>query len=172
MGGKSKSSNTTNSTNVSGQNAISGDNLGTAISGVNNSTINVTATDHGAIDKAFELGGELINQSGEMFDSAIGFAGQVNKDSLSFASTVNRDSLQFAENALEDIASSNSENLQMLAGLSGSQSKQNSDSLNAIMDLAKFKQDSGQSEHNQQQIILLVVIVLVLGLITFMAVKR
>ncbi|HFQ5296165.1 hypothetical protein [Vibrio vulnificus] len=161
MGGRSSSSNKTNTTNVSGQNAISGDNLGTAISGVNNSTINVTATDYGAIDKAFELGGELINQSGEMFDSAIGFA-----------AGVNRDSLQFAEHALEDIASTNSENLQMLAGLSGSQSKQNADSLNAIMDLAKFKQDGGVSENRQQQIILLVVIVIVLGLVTMMAVKR
>ncbi|HHQ4186213.1 TPA: chemotaxis protein [Vibrio cholerae] len=161
MGGKSNSSNATTSTNVSGQNAIDGDNLGTAISGVNNSTINVTATDHGAVSKALELGGELINQTGEIFDSAVGFAGKVNKDSL-----------QFAENALEDIASSNSENLQMLAGLSGSQSKQNSDNLNAIMDLAKFKQDNGASENKQQQIILLVVIVIVLGLVTMMAVER
>ncbi|KKZ05237.1 chemotaxis protein, partial [Vibrio parahaemolyticus] len=46
---KSKSSNTSNTTNVSGQNAISGDNLGVAISGVNNSTINTTMTDHGAV---------------------------------------------------------------------------------------------------------------------------
>ncbi|ENM5736881.1 chemotaxis protein [Vibrio mimicus] len=161
MGGKSNSSNATTSTNVSGQNAIDGDNLGTAISGVNNSTLHVTATDHGAVNKALALGGELINETGSMFENALKYAGGVNKDSLTFA-----------ESALEDIASSNSENLQMLAGLSGGQAKQNAESLNAIMDLAKFKQDNGASENKQQQIILLVVIVIVLGLVAMMAVKR
>lgn len=60
----------------------------------------------------------------------------------------------------------------MLAGLSGGQAKQNAENLNAIMDLAKFKQDNGASENKQQQIILLVVIVIVLGLVAMMAVKR
>lgn len=82
MGGKSNSSNATTSTNVSGQNAIDGDNLGTAISGVNNSTLHVTATDHGAVNKALALGGELINETGSMFENALKFAGGVNKDSL------------------------------------------------------------------------------------------
>ncbi|MDO6545578.1 chemotaxis protein, partial [Photobacterium sanguinicancri] len=40
-GGSSKSDNTTTSTNTSGQNAIQGDNLGVAISGVNDSNIDV-----------------------------------------------------------------------------------------------------------------------------------
>ncbi|EHD2270038.1 chemotaxis protein [Vibrio cholerae] len=91
---------------------------------------------------------------------------------VTLAGGVNKDSLTFAESALEDIASSNSENLQMLAGLSGGQAKQNAENLNAIMDLAKFKQDNGASENKQQQIILLVVIVIVLGLVAMMAVKR
>ncbi|EQM02238.1 hypothetical protein D040_3523 [Vibrio parahaemolyticus NIHCB0603] len=40
-----------------------GDNLGVAISGVNNSTINTTMTDHGAVTAAMELGGEMLNSN-------------------------------------------------------------------------------------------------------------
>ncbi|CAH8208490.1 chemotaxis protein [Vibrio aestuarianus] len=172
MGGKSSSSNQTKTTNVSGQNAISGDNLGTAISGINNSTLNVTATDYGSVNKALDLGGELVEQTGRMFNDALKYAGGVNKDSLDFASEVNQGSLDFAENALEDMSSSNSENLQMLAGLAGNQAAQNTQSLSAMMDLAKFKQDNGVSENKQQQIILMVIIAVVLGAVAIMAMKR
>lgn len=61
MGGKSSSKNQTTTTNVSGQNAIQGNNLGTAISGVNNSTITVTATDNGAIEGAFAFAGDALD---------------------------------------------------------------------------------------------------------------
>lgn len=161
MGGKSSSSNQTQTTNVSGQNAISGDNLGMAISGINNSTLNVTATDYGSVNKALDLGGELVEQTGRMFNDALKYAGGVNKGSL-----------DFAENALEDMSSSNSENLQMLAGLAGNQAAQNTQSLSAMMDLAKFKQDNGASENKQQQIILMVIIAVVLGAVAIMAMKR
>lgn len=70
---KSKSSNTSNTTNVSGQNAISGDNLGVAISGVNNSTINTTMTDHGAVNAAMELGEQAFEFGGEMLNTMSAF---------------------------------------------------------------------------------------------------
>ncbi len=44
MGGKSSSSNKTSTKNTSSQNAISGDNLGVALSGIEGSTINATVT--------------------------------------------------------------------------------------------------------------------------------
>lgn len=60
MGGKSSSSSsnttTTTTTNVSGTSAVSGDNWGANISGVNNSDINLTMTDHGAMQVAAEFG--------------------------------------------------------------------------------------------------------------------
>lgn len=172
MGGKSSSKNQTTTTNVSGQNAISGDNLGTAISGINNSTLNVSTTDYGSVNRALDLGGELVKQSGTMFHQALDYAGGVNQDSLKFSEGVNRDSLKFAGEALSSINSSNSENLQMLAGLSGNQAEQNTKSLNAVMELAKFKQDNGASENRQQQIVLMVVIAIVLGVVAVMAVKK
>ena len=51
-GGSSNSTNTTTTTNVSGTNAVSGDNLGVLLSGVNGSTVNIKATDHGAVRAA------------------------------------------------------------------------------------------------------------------------
>ncbi|EMK6668563.1 chemotaxis protein [Vibrio fluvialis] len=143
MGGKSSSSNQTTTTNVSGQNAISGDNLGTAISGVNQSTINVTATDYGAIENAFAFAGDTMEGT-----------------------------LAFAGDALDDISAANSENLQTLAGLAGNQAEQNRQNLDAVMELAKFKQDNGASENRQQQIVMFVIIALILGAVAVMALKK
>lgn len=56
MGGGGSSKSTSNTTNVSGQSAIQGDNLGASVSGVNNSTVTVQMSDYGAIDKATQLG--------------------------------------------------------------------------------------------------------------------
>lgn len=135
---KSNSSNTSNTTNVSGQNAISGDNLGVAISGVNDSTINATMTDHGAVTAAVGLAETAVDEVAE-----------------------------FAGESLHTFASTNSENLSMLAGLAGNQATQNSKNLTAMMDLAKFKQDGGKSEmskdNNKVLIVLAVLLILILG---------
>lgn len=143
MGGKSSSKNSTTTTNVSGQNAISGDNLGTAISGVNNSTINVTATDYGAVEESFALGQQAIEQTTD-----------------------------FANQALEEFSSSNSENLQMLAGLAGNQAAQNTKNLEALQALAKFKQDGGANESNRMNMYVMLAIAVILGFVTYKAVSR
>ncbi|EGA69577.1 methyl-accepting chemotaxis protein [Vibrio sinaloensis DSM 21326] len=143
MGGKSSSKNSTTTTNVSGQNAISGDNLGTAISGVNNSTINVTATDYGAVEESFALGQQAIEQTTD-----------------------------FANQALEEFSSSNSENLQMLAGLAGNQAAQNTKNLETLQALAKFKQDGGANESNRMNMYVMLAIAVILGFVTYKAVSR
>ncbi|EGR2732965.1 chemotaxis protein, partial [Vibrio parahaemolyticus] len=71
--------------------------------------------------------------------------------------------VDFAGNSLATYASTNSENLDMLAGLAGSQAAQNSKNLEAMMDLAKFKQDGGQVETSKMMVVLAIVLVLVLG---------
>ncbi|ENG7032024.1 chemotaxis protein, partial [Vibrio parahaemolyticus] len=48
-------------------------------------------------------------------------------------------------------------------GLAGSQAAQNSKNLEAMMDLAKFKQDGGQVETSKMMVVLAIVLVLVLG---------
>lgn len=200
MGGRSSSSSSSNTTNVTGQNAIDGDNLGTAISGVNNSTVNVTATDHGAVSKAFELGeksfefgessldmvenavGETLGFADSTVKESLGFAENALDESLGFADGVFDDALgavadnsertlMFAENALDEYSATNSENLQMVAGLAGNQAAQNSKNLNAMMELAKFNKDGGQSQLNKQQLILVGIIIVVMGVVAAKAVK-
>lgn len=187
MGARSSSSNQTTSNNNSGQNAISGDNLGTAISGVSGSTINVEATDHGAVNAALELGGELLDTNGQVVKDSLNAAndafrestrlsekalkeslGSVNT-SLRMVENNSRDSLTFAGRALEEYGETNSENLQVMAGLSGSQAKQNADSLNKIMELAKFNKDGGQNESFKYQIILLGVVIVVMAIVAMAA---
>lgn len=148
---KSKSTNNSTTTNTSGQNAIEGDNLGVAISGVNNSTINATLTDHGAIESAFELGGQALDSNERISVRAM------------------EEVSDFAGNSLATYASTNSENLGMLAGLAGNQAAQNSQNLEAMMDLAKFKQDGGQVETSKMMVALAIVLVLMLG---FVMVKK
>ncbi|ANB99631.1 TPA: chemotaxis protein [Vibrio parahaemolyticus] len=160
---KSKSSNTSNTTNVSGQNAISGDNLGVAISGVNNSTINTTMTDHGAVNAAMELGEQAFEFGGEMLNSNERISLEAMDTTHDIAETAIDEVADFAGDSLATYASTNSENLDMLAGLAGSQAAQNSKNLQAMMDLAKFKQDGGQVETSKMMVVLAIVLVLVLG---------
>ena len=162
--GSSNSDSTNNSTTTtnSGQNAISGDNLGVAISGVNNSTINATMTDHGAIDAAFEYGGELLDSNERVTLQAM-------DTTQDMAETAIDEVAEFAGNSLATYASTNSENLNMLAGLAGNQAAQNSKNLKSVMDLAKFKQDGGQVETSKMMVMLSIVLVLVLG---FVMVKK
>ncbi|WP_025519032.1 hypothetical protein [Vibrio parahaemolyticus] len=160
---KSKSSNTSNTTNVSGQNAISGDNLGVAISGVNNSTINTTMTDHGAVNAAMELGERAFEFGGEMLNSNERISLEAMDTTHDIAETAIDEVADFAGDSLATYASTNSENLDMLAGLAGNQAAQNSKNLQAMMDLAKFKQDGGQVETSKMMVVLAIVLVLVLG---------
>ncbi|MDW2003798.1 chemotaxis protein, partial [Vibrio sp. 431] len=156
-------SNTSNTTNVSGQNAISGDNLGVAISGVNNSTINTTMTDHGAVNAAMELGEQAFEFGGEMLNSNERISLEAMDTTHDIAETAIDEVADFAGDSLATYASTNSENLDMLAGLAGSQAAQNSKNLQAMMDLAKFKQDGGQVETSKMMVVLAIVLVLVLG---------
>ncbi|ORT52518.1 chemotaxis protein (plasmid) [Vibrio sp. qd031] len=172
MGGKSSSSSNTTATNTTGQNAIEGDNNGVALSGINDSTVNVTATDHGAVKGALELGGELISEVGNIHDKNIDFASDVTKQTTDFAAGAIANNTEFAGSVLEEFSSSNSENLNMLAGLSGSQAAQNSANLDAVMELAKFQNDGGETENNKTQLIAIVVLGLVVGAVAFKAVSK
>ena len=112
---KSKSTSTNNTTNVSGQNAIDGDNLGVALSGVNNSTINanMTMTAHGAIDAALALGEEAFHLGGEMIASNERVPLEAMDMNRDMAETAIDEVADFAGASLKTYASTNSENLNM-----------------------------------------------------------
>lgn len=145
MGG-SKSKSNQSTTNVSGQNAIQGDNLGIAISGVNGSTINATMTDHGAVEAASELAMSALANNTKTTDRAFDFGDKALDRSLDFGETALEANTDIAKTAMNTLAESNGENMQMLAGLAGNQAQQNTQNLNTMMELAKLKADGGQTE--------------------------
>ncbi|NOI13806.1 hypothetical protein [Vibrio hepatarius] len=107
MGGKSSSKSTTNNTytttNVSGTSAASGDNNGLQLSGVNNSTINATITDHGAVnkaltemfnvtDEALDFGEVALTKNENIIDKALNFASKASNGALDVAKNLSLDS--------------------------------------------------------------------------------
>ncbi len=160
-GGSSKS--TSNTTNVSGQNGIQGDNLGASIAGVNNSTVSVNMTDHGAIEKAGQLAELAMTTAGNSTQAALDSNTKVSTSAMDHVS-------DFAGDTLKQQAQTNSENLQYMAGLAGNQANQNAKNLETIKELASLNVDGGQLETSSKMSSLTVVIVLVIGIIAAMAV--
>ncbi|KMV29076.1 hypothetical protein AB733_20070 [Photobacterium swingsii] len=142
MGGSSRSSNktknvtntTTTTHNTSGTAGVSGDNTGVVLSGVSNSSVNVSLTDHGAVTKAGELAELALTSNAEVSKSALDKTAEVSK------------------NAIKSVSDSNHENLQVLAGMSGQQAKQNSANLEALRELAQAKSDGGQVQTSSQMV--------------------
>ncbi len=115
-GGSSSSNSTTSTKNTSGQNAIQGDNLGVALSGVSESEINIAMSDHGAIEAAKELGELAIGSS----------------------KAVSSEAMQYVAGLAGNQAKQNSENLKTMTELAqnsadGGASDTNSKMLRAIM---------------------------------------
>lgn len=146
MGGSSSSSATKNyNTNVSGQNAIQGDNLGVAISGVNDSTIHATVTDHDSVNRSFDFAEESLNAVTEA-----------------------------QQDAMQAQAVQSSESMQMLQGLAGNQAEQNAKSIKALKELAEKKRDqeSGGNESEQKTYLWIVTLSVVgMSAVTFFAVR-
>jgi hypothetical protein len=55
--------------------------------------------------------------------------------------------------------------------LAGNQAEQNTKNISAMMELAKFNKDGGQSQLNKQQLILVGIIIVVMGVVAAKAVK-
>ncbi|OOE92839.1 hypothetical protein BZG76_06030 [Salinivibrio sp. AR647] len=157
MGGSSSSSAAKNyNTNVSGQNAIQGDNLGVAISGVNGSTINATVTDHNAVNRSFDLADNSMSKSFEFAEESLNAVTEAQQD------------------AMQAQAVQSSESMQMLQGLAGNQAEQNAKSIKALKELAQKKRDqeSGGNESAQQTFVWIVALSVVgMSAVTFMAVR-
>lgn len=108
---------TTNTTqnyqNVSGTAGAQGDNNGSQISGVVDSTLNVTTTDHGAIDMAGDVLNQALKEMGGVSDNAIDGVNDANKRSLEFASnTLDRtlDTVNSSISVTKDLAMQTSSN--------------------------------------------------------------
>lgn len=159
MGGHSKSSNSTSntsttnttSTNVQGTNGISGDNEGVALSGVNNSKINITASDHNAIQKAADIAELSINKNSDNFKEGL--------------KTLARSNDHSSDNY--------GKSLNMMAGLTGSQAAQNAKNLKALKELATLKIDGGQTATTKEmsKVIIIIAVLFVIAFVYLMVRK-
>lgn len=113
MGGssKSKSSNSTtnNTTNTSGSVAVDGDNLGLVVSGVNDSDINLSVTDHGSVamagelaEEAFQFGSDALSANQSALEDSFKFASGSLSESFDFANGVAAGSIGAISNAVDD----------------------------------------------------------------------
>lgn len=146
---KSNSSSDTTTTNNSGQNVIQGDNLGVSLSGINGNVGDITTTDHGAVNKSFEFAeataelamtanADVTGRALDSVDGAVDKAFAFGERSLESVDAI-------ASTSIKQLGDKHSENLQMMAGLSGSQGQQNSENIKAMLQLAKMKTDGGAS---------------------------
>lgn len=112
-GGSTKSVNRTTNTNTSGSSAISGDNLGTVLSGVNvakGSSLNIRSTDHGAVKSAGDIAKAalLSNTSAVKEASDLGSkAIDANAETLGAAFNFGRDALEESSNTVQKALAEN-----------------------------------------------------------------
>ncbi|NOJ25737.1 hypothetical protein [Vibrio coralliilyticus] len=161
-GGSSSSSNTTQNTNVNGTNAVSGDNLGVLVSGVNKSTINVTATDHGAVKAAsetakasLEFGRDALKSNEKMIDSALESNEYAVGKALDMGSDSVTKALNFGEESMKNAMGVSRESLDKMENTSlgainavksmAAQSNENARTAIAMADKAKAHEQTGNT---------------------------
>lgn len=138
MGGKSSSRSdaktVTTTTNKSNSQGIGGDNNGFALSGIENSDINLSMTDHGAMavagrtaEEAFKFGTDALDFSADTVDASLGF-GESALDA----------NVNLSEHAIDSIKS-----------MAGQQTETTKAAL-AIAGAAKAREQTGENESNNE----------------------
>ena len=126
-GGSSSSRSSTQNTNVNGTSAISGDNLGVVLSGINGSSINVTATDHGATKAAENIAKAAMAS---------------NTEAIKSNERVIDKSFDFGEKSLNAVSKTNSEAIDAMKVLAA-QSSENTRTALKVAQMAKTHEQTG-----------------------------
>ncbi|MCC4815571.1 hypothetical protein BCU85_23190 [Vibrio lentus] len=138
MGGKSSSRSdaktVTTTTNKSNSQGIGGDNNGFALSGIENSDINLSMTDHGAMAVA-----------GRTAEEAFKFG----TDALDFSADTVNASLGFGESALDANANLSEHAIDSIKSMAGQQTETTKAAL-AIAGAAKAREQTGENESNNE----------------------
>ncbi|MEO9493896.1 MAG: hypothetical protein ABJG42_05225 [Vibrio splendidus] len=138
MGGKSSSKSdaktVTTTTNKSNSQGIGGDNNGFALSGIENSDINLSMTDHGAMAVA-----------GRTAEEAFKFG----TDALDFSAGTVDASLGFGESALDANANLSEHAIDSIKSMAGQQTETTKAAL-AIAGAAKAREQTGENESNNE----------------------
>jgi len=144
-GGSSSSKNTTQTTNTNGTSAVSGDNLGVIISGVNGNIGNITMTDHGATKaaegiakSAIASNAEAMRQAGNLGAEAL----KANERAVDKALEFGEKSFDFGEKSLDAVSKTNSEAINAVKALAA-QSSENTRTALKVAEMAKTHEQTG-----------------------------
>ncbi|KPL97772.1 MULTISPECIES: hypothetical protein [Vibrio] len=149
MGGKSSSKSdaktVTTTTNKSNSQGIGGDNNGFALSGIENSDINLSMTDHGAMavagrtaEEAFKFGTDALDFSADTVDASLGFGEKALDGAFSFGESALDVNANLSEHAIDSIKS-----------MAGQQTETTKAAL-AIAGAAKAREQTGENESNNE----------------------
>ena len=146
-GGRTQSTNKTTNTNTSGSSAISGDNLGTVLAGVNmakGASINVRNTDHGAIKSAGDIAKQALlsntaamKEASDLGAKAIAANGETLGEAFDFGRSALKENSTMAQKAM-------AENGAISRGAMDSMSKNTMFSLKENSDVNKRAMDNMQ----------------------------
>ncbi|MEZ8744160.1 hypothetical protein AB4189_12005 [Vibrio sp. 10N.286.49.E1] len=149
MGGKSSSKSdsqtTTTTTNKSNSQGIGGDNNGFALSGIENSDINLSMTDHGAMAVAGETAEEAFNFG----NNALDFASDNVDASFQFGESALDGAFSFGENALNANTDLSAHAIDSIKSMAGQQTETTKAAL-AIAGAAKAREQTGENESNNE----------------------
>ncbi|MBJ2147987.1 hypothetical protein JC606_16625 [Vibrio sp. IB15] len=149
MGGRSSSRSdaktVTTTTNKSNSQGIGGDNNGFALSGIENSDINLSMTDHGAMavagrtaEEAFKFGTDTLDFSADTVDASLEFGEKALDGAFSFGESALDANANLSEHAIDSIKS-----------MAGQQTETTKAAL-AIAGAAKAREQTGENESNNE----------------------
>ena len=162
MGGrsssKSRQSNTTTTTNTSSSAAVGGDNTGVMMSGVSDSDINLTMTDHGAMaiagrtaEEAFDLGTQALRVN----QSVVG-------DSLRVVDNTIDEAFGFGSSALEEQSEVSQYAIDSIKSMAGQQTETTKAAI-ALANNAKAREQTGTNESDNSTLKKLSLILGIIG---------
>ncbi|WP_258188191.1 hypothetical protein [Vibrio splendidus] len=162
MGGrsssKSRQSNTTTTTNTSSSAAVGGDNTGVMLSGVSDSDINLTMTDHGAMaiagrtaEEAFDLGTQALRVNQSVVGDSLRVVDNTVDEAFGFGSSVLEEQSEVSQHAIDSIKS-----------MAGQQTETTKAAI-ALANNAKAREQTGSNESDNSTLKKLSLILGIIG---------
>ncbi|MFA0672356.1 hypothetical protein AB4584_24430 [Vibrio splendidus] len=162
MGGrsssKSRQSNTTTTTNTSSSAAVGGDNTGVMLSGVSDSDINLTMTDHGAMaiagrtaEEAFDFGTQALRVNQSVVGDSLRVVDNTVDEAFGFGSSVLEEQSEVSQHAIDSIKS-----------MAGQQTETTKAAI-ALANNAKAREQTGSNESDNSTLKKLSLILGIIG---------
>ncbi|WP_210440100.1 hypothetical protein [Vibrio crassostreae] len=179
MGGRSKSKSNaktiTTTTNKSNSQGIGGDNNGFALSGIENSDINLSMTDHGAMavagktaEEAFHLGNNALDLASETVNTSFNFGESALEEALSFGESAlgtNADLSEYAIGANTNLSEHAIDSIKSMAG----QQTETTKAAITMANASKAREQTGENESNNELLKNVSLMVGILGTLITMA---